>query len=63
MTVEADLRAAAQTLQRGTLMLEEATNQRDTLIRQAHAEGASLRRIAEWAGISFARVAQIIKRP
>jgi len=59
---ESDLRDAANTLERGAAMLEEATRQRDTLIRQAHAEGQTLRTIAEWAGISFARVAQIVKQ-
>lgn len=63
MTVESDLRAASRNVQHGAGMLEEATRQRDTLIRQAHAEGASLRTIANWTGLSFGRVAQILKRP
>lgn len=60
VTVEADLRDATRTLERGTVMLEEATKQRDSLIRQAHAEGAPMRTIAEWAGVSHQRVGQII---
>jgi transposase len=34
--------------------------ERDRLIRQAHADGMSLRQIAREAGVSFQRVAQII---
>ena len=61
MTVEADLRDAARTFERGTTMLEEAKRQRNELIRKAHSEGVSLRTIAEWAGVSFQRVAQIVE--
>ena len=60
MTVESDLRAASRTVQHGAGMLEEATRQRDALIREAHAEGAPMRTIAEWAGVSHQRVAQVI---
>jgi transcriptional regulator with XRE-family HTH domain len=35
---------------------------RDQLIRQAAAEGMSLRRIADDAGVSFQRVAQILNQ-
>lgn len=60
MTVEVDLRDAARTLKRGAAMLEEATKQRDTLIRQAHADGVPMRTVADWAGVSHQRVAQIV---
>lgn len=39
----------------------QALVDRDDAIRRAHAQGATLRAIAEAAGLSFARIHQIVR--
>lgn len=51
-TLTAVTRAAAKAAQ--------ASQARDEAIRQAHADGATLRAIAQAAGLSFARIHQIV---
>jgi hypothetical protein len=52
MTITAVARAAAKAAQ--------ASQARDDAIRKAHADGATLRAIAVAAGLSFARIHQIV---
>lgn len=40
-----------------------ASQARDDAIRKAKSDGATLRAIAEAAGLSFARIHQIVKKP
>lgn len=59
--LEADLRDAARLVHHGITMLEAAQTNRDELIRKAHADRVPMRTIAEWAGVSHQRVAQIVQ--
>lgn len=52
----------AQQLARASRTVREATARRDSLIRQLHDEGASLRQIAEAAGLSHTAIAKILRR-
>jgi transposase-like protein len=50
------------TVQRATARRAESEAAWRAAIRQAHAEGASLRQIAAVAGVSHVRILQIIRR-
>jgi lambda repressor-like predicted transcriptional regulator len=56
------LQAASEHVRLARLALSSRESERDKLIRSAHAEGWSLRKIAAEAGVSFARVAQIVNQ-
>jgi lambda repressor-like predicted transcriptional regulator len=49
-------------LQRWSKKAREATERRDTLIRQMRAEGSTLRSIAEAAGLSHTAIVKIVSR-
>lgn len=57
-----DLNKAANDVRHAEQELATITARRDSLIRKAHAHGTSYRLIASVAGLSFARVAQIVRR-
>lgn len=57
-----DLRQAANEVRHAEQTLESITARRDRLIREANASGVSYRQIASVAGLSFGRIAQIVKR-
>lgn len=48
-------------VRRAAAKAASASQARDDAIRKAHAEGATLRAIAEAAGLSYARIHQIVK--
>jgi transposase-like protein len=50
------------TVKRATARRAESEASWRAVIRQAHAEGASLRQIAAAAGVSHVRILQIVKR-
>lgn len=53
---------AAAEVRRWATKAREATQRRDEAIRQASAEGASLRTIAEAAGLSHTAIAKILAK-
>ena len=55
------LTAAARRYQRRVSAADDARADLYRLIREAHAEGASLRAIAAVVGVSFGRIQQIVK--
>ena len=60
MSVEKALRELTATVDSTTMLLQQQTNERNALIVRAHEDGATFRQIAEWAGMSHQRVAQIV---
>lgn len=60
MNSELSLVVLARSVERASAVLEQAMRERDDAIRAAHAEGLSLRAIADEAGVSFQRVAAIV---
>lgn len=55
------LTAAARRYQRRVSATDEARADLYRLIREAHADGASLRAIAAAVGLTFGRIQQIVK--
>ena len=51
-----------KTVQQATARRAESNESWRAAIRQAHAEGASLRQIAAAAGVSHVRILQIVRR-
>lgn len=56
------LGTAREDVERARAELATAEDDRNTIILTAHSEGWSLRKIAAEAGVSFARVAQIVNQ-
>ena len=62
MSTSTDLIRATAKVHKAEDALLDATDHRDRLIAKRHAEGASLRTIAEEAGVSHQQVKRIVQR-